>query len=64
MKILEGNYVYMRSLQETITKHFSNIDISVSDEMDIGLFQILQASNAPLMFFVELLVGSGSMNVT
>ena len=37
--ISEENDLYdIRSLQETITKHFSNIAISGSNEMEIDLF--------------------------
>ena len=52
--VSEGNDVYdIISLQETITKHFSNTAISVPDEMEIDLFQILKASNALLIFFYK-----------
>ena len=43
--------VDVRSQQETLNKRFATLTLSKADEMEIDVFHLLKASNAPLILF-------------
>ena len=45
----------IRSQQDTLSKRFSTLTLSQSDEMEIDLFHMLKASNAPLILFDRII---------
>jgi len=45
----------IRSQQDQLSKRFSTLTLSQSDEMEIDLFHMLKASNAPLILFDRII---------
>ena len=45
----------IRSQQETLNNRFALLTLSHSDEMEIDLFHLLKASNAPLILFDQVI---------
>ena len=52
---LNRESVDIRSKQVTLNKHFVSISLIEIDEMEIDLFHLLKASNAPLILFDRII---------
>ena len=52
---LNRESVDIRSKQVTLNKHFASIYVTETDGMEINLFNLLKASNAPLILFDRII---------
>ena len=57
LDVVNNNHdtIDLRSQQDLLTKRFSGLSLSKSEEMEIDLFHLLKASNAPLILFDRII---------